>query len=69
MLLEFIGNLSEKFRNIACEIQELSSKTPGTFLKNSEEKQKSSRSQEGFDPSSLRFDVEHSNHYVMLNLF
>ena len=34
MFLEFISDLPEKFRNITCEILELPSKKPETFLKN-----------------------------------
>ena len=68
MLLELIWNLPEKFRNITFKIQELTSKKPETFLKNSEN-EKSERPLVGFDPAISRSQVERANHYTELDLF
>ena len=40
MVLDFISNLPEKFRNIICEIQELPTKKPKMFQEYSESKKK-----------------------------
>ena len=64
MSLEFISNLLEKFRNISCEIQELLSKKPETFLRNLESKKKSERPLVEFDPTISCLAVERSNHYT-----
>ena len=64
MFLEFIRNLPEKFRIIICEIQELPSKSPEIFMKNSERKI-SQRLQVGIEPAILSVEVKHANLYAL----
>ena len=69
MFLEFISNLPEKFRDNTCEIQELPSKKPETFLKNSESKKKSERPQVVFHPTVSPLAVEHANFCMVVDVF
>ena len=68
MFLEFISNLSEKFRIFIYEIQEMLPKKSETFFNNSEkEKKKEPRMRS--DPTSTLLEVELPNHYKLLDLF
>ena len=61
MFLEFISNLSEKLRNITCEIQELPSKSQKRYWK--------IQKVVGFDSMIFRLEVERANHCTALDLF
>ena len=61
MFLEFIGNHPEKFKNVICEIQELPSIKPETFLKNTESIKKNA-----YD---LEFDLNQQSLALKTNAF
>ena len=68
ILLEFISNLPEKFRNNTSKFLELPSIKPESLLKNSESKKRSERPQVRFVPAVSRLEGKRVNHYTVVDL-